>query len=146
MKQKIVHFSTYLLIFNFVVLTESCFRNNVYLIMFLLCESNISIILIGCDYDGFKFFCSCLTFYKNVFVFFLYFSRLSSVLLIVSVLVISWWKYNPFSAFTFISFVVTISGFTSASASWVIASMVSCFLPFFQTKHHQFFHSCFHLC
>ena len=41
----------------------------------------------------------------------------------VSVLVISLQKDNSFSAFTFMSSVVTISSFTSASASYMIASV-----------------------
>ena len=86
MEQKIVLFSTYLHIFTYVVLIELCLRNNVYLIKFLLYKSNIWIISISCDHDGFKFFWSCPTFWKNVSFFWSYFSRLSSALLLVLLL------------------------------------------------------------
>ena len=99
-----VRFSTYLHIFTFVVLIDLFLRNDVYLIIFLLCDSNISIFPISCDFNGFKFFWSCPTLWKKVsFLFNVFFTIILGIISCASVLVISWWKYNPFSAFVFVS-------------------------------------------
>ena len=123
MEQKVVLFGTYLYIFTF-VLTNLCLRNDLYFTVFLLCESNISIISISCYYDAFKFFWSCPTFFKNFSLFLIMsFTIIFDFTSCDSVLVISWWRYNPVSVFTFISSVLIISSFTSASPSWMIVSI-----------------------
>ena len=144
MEQKIVLLSTFLHIFSSVVLTELCLRNNVCLIMFLLYKSNISIVLISCDYDGLMFFWSCSTFWKNfsfpliIFVTtILGFTSCASALLflgrstILSML-IHWSRL-------LLLFQVSL-GFCFVD---VCFCLVSCFIFFFQTKHHLFFSSRF---
>ena len=104
-------------------------------------RSASSIIPISCDYDGFKFFWSCPTFWKNFcFPLIIFFFRIIlGFTSCASVLVISLQKDNPFSAFTFISSVVTISSFTSASASCMIAFIWCLFSFFFSNQASSLF-------
>ena len=108
MEQEIVLFSTYLHIFTFVVFTEVCLRNNAYLIMFFFFR--LFPLVVMTMVSGF---------FEVVFLLFIFFTIFLGFTFCASVLIISWLKYDPFSAFTFISSVVTISSFTSASASWL---------------------------
>ena len=91
--------------------------------MFLLCESIISIIPISRDYDGFKFFWSCPTFWKNVFSFdhvFHDYSRLYFLCFCFGYFLV---KVQSFQCFYFY--------LVSASASWMIASIwCPVFFPF----------------
>ena len=69
--------------------------------------------------------------FRKMFLFFLIvlFRIILGVIYCASVLVISWRKYNPFSAFIFLSSGVNISSFTPASVSRMIAS-IWCFVFF----------------
>ena len=66
-------------IFTFVVLIESCLRD-LYFLMFLLCDSNISIIPFSCDNKCFTFSPTYPDLSKVVSFFCSYFSQLLSVL------------------------------------------------------------------